>query len=41
MELLFRDVGCPGLAITLNRIGGGAFFMLFRSERHRSAARPS
>ena len=42
MDLLFLGVGCTDLAITLNRIAVGAFFMLsgyhklFNAERHRS-----
>jgi uncharacterized membrane protein YphA (DoxX/SURF4 family) len=42
MDLLFAGVGWPDLAITLNRIAVGAFFMLsgyhklFNAERHRS-----
>jgi uncharacterized membrane protein YphA (DoxX/SURF4 family) len=42
MDLLFGGVGWTGLAITLNRIAVGAFFMLsgyhklFNAERHRS-----
>jgi uncharacterized membrane protein YphA (DoxX/SURF4 family) len=42
MDLLFGGVGWPDLAITLNRIAVGAFFMLsgyhklFNAERHRS-----
>ena len=41
MDLLFLDVGCAGLAMTLNRIGAGAFFMLFNAERHRAIAMSS
>ena len=42
MDLLFVGVGWTNLAITLNRIAVGAFFMLsgyhklFNAERHRS-----
>jgi uncharacterized membrane protein YphA (DoxX/SURF4 family) len=42
MDLLFAGVGWTDLAITLNRIAVGAFFMLsgyhklFNAERHRS-----
>ena len=42
MHLLFTGLGWPDLAITLNRIAVGAFFMLsgyhklFNAERHRS-----
>jgi putative oxidoreductase len=42
MDLLFRGVGWTDLAMTLNRIAVGAFFMLsgyhklFNAERHRS-----
>ena len=42
MDLLFVGVGWTGLAITLNRIAVGAFFMLsgyhklFNAERHRT-----
>ena len=42
MDLLFLGVGWTDLAITLNRIAVGAFFMLsgyhklFNAERHRS-----
>jgi hypothetical protein len=42
MDLLFVGVGWTDLAITLNRIAVGAFFMLsghrklFNAERHRS-----
>jgi putative oxidoreductase len=42
MDFLFVGVGWTGLAITLNRIAVGAFFMLsgyhklFNAERHRS-----
>ena len=41
MDLLFAGVGWTDLAITLNRIAVGAFFMLsgyhklFNAERHR------
>jgi uncharacterized membrane protein YphA (DoxX/SURF4 family) len=43
-DLLFRGVGYTDVAITLNRIALGAFFMLsgyhklFNAERHRSVA---
>jgi uncharacterized membrane protein YphA (DoxX/SURF4 family) len=42
MHLLFTGLGCPDLAITLNRIAIGAFFMLsgfhklFDAPRHRT-----
>jgi uncharacterized membrane protein YphA (DoxX/SURF4 family) len=42
MDLLFVGVGWTDLAITLNRIAVGAFFMLsgyhklFNAERHRT-----
>ncbi len=42
MDLLFVGIGWPDLALTLNRIAVGAFFMLsgyhklFNAERHRS-----
>src|SRR6202451_998788 len=42
MDLLFVGIGWGGLAMTLNRIAVGAFFMLsgyhklFNAERHRS-----
>jgi len=42
MDLLFAGVGWTDLALTLNRVAVGAFFMLsgyhklFNAERHRS-----
>ena len=42
MDLLFAGVGWTGIAMTLNRIAVGAFFMLsgyhklFNAERHRT-----
>ena len=42
MDLLFVGIGWTDLAITLNRIAVGAFFLLqgitelFNAERHRS-----
>jgi uncharacterized membrane protein YphA (DoxX/SURF4 family) len=42
MDLLFVGIGWTDLAITLNRVAVGAFFMLsgyhklFNAERHRS-----
>jgi hypothetical protein len=42
MDLLFVGIGWPDLAITLNRIAVGAFFLqsgyhkLFNAERHRT-----
>lgn len=42
IDLLFRGVGWTGLAMTVNRIAVGAFFMLsgykklFNAERHRA-----
>src|ERR1700689_3130344 len=42
MDLLFVSIGWTDLAITLNRVAVGAFFMLsgfhklFNAERHRS-----
>jgi putative oxidoreductase len=44
MDLLFTGIGWTGIAITLNRVAVGAFFMLsgfhklFNPERHRSFA---
>ena len=45
MDLLFVGVGWTDIAITLNRIAVGAFFMLsgyhklFNAERHRTVRR--
>src|ERR1700685_2501295 len=42
MDLLFHGVGWPGVALTLNRIAVGTFFMLsgyhklFNSQHHRA-----